>query len=346
MCYDLKIRFFLLIITQIYITFAADMKIRRFIFSFIAMWLISSAMIARQKIGLVLGGGGAKGAAEVGVLKVMEEAGIRPDYIVGTSIGSIVGGLYAAGYTASELETMFKTQEWLTLLTDRNAELSNEPYTTKNGITYIFGFPVMDSKSNKGVGMIKGERIEHVLDSMLSVKKLRKIEKLKIPFRCIAADIRTAEEVVLSKGSVASAMRASMAIPGIFKPVKKNDWLLVDGGMINNLPVDVCKSMGADIIIAVDLQQDEKKPKEKKDLSLLTGIGNMFGIGGIIEWVTSRPDIDKYIENKKKADIYIHPDIQGMDAASFGNKNSAKMIKIGEDAARSQWDKLIMIKSK
>ena len=135
-------------------------------------------------------------------------------------------------------------------------------------------------------------------------------------------------------------MRASMAIPGIFKPVKKGDWLLVDGGMLNNLPVDVCKAMGADVIIAVDLQQNELKPKEKKDFSLLTGIGNLFGLGGIIEWITTRPDIDKYMENKAKVDIYIHPDIQGLDAASFGNKNSAKMIKAGEDAARSQWNQL------
>ena len=113
------------------------MKIRRFIFLFIALWMASTFMTARPKIGLVLGGGGAKGAAEVGVLKVLEEAGVKPDCIVGTSIGSIVGGLYAAGYTATELETMFKTQEWLSLLTDRDADLSNEPYTTKNGITYM-----------------------------------------------------------------------------------------------------------------------------------------------------------------------------------------------------------------
>lgn len=115
------------------------MKIRRFIFLMIALWMVSSVMTARQKIGLVLGGGGAKGAAEVGVLKVLEEAGVKPDYIVGTSIGSIVGGLYAAGYTATELETMFKTQEWLSLLTDRNAGLSNEPYITKNGFSLLTG---------------------------------------------------------------------------------------------------------------------------------------------------------------------------------------------------------------
>ena len=104
-------------------------------------------MAGRPKIGLALGGGGAKGAAEVGVLKVLDEAGIRVDYIAGTSIGSIVGGLYAAGYTANELDTLFQTQEWLALITDRKASLSNEPFKTVNGVTYIFGFPVLDRNS-------------------------------------------------------------------------------------------------------------------------------------------------------------------------------------------------------
>ena len=107
----------------------------------IAMWVLP-AMAGRPKIGLALGGGGAKGAAEVGVLKVLEEAGIHVDYIAGSSIGSIVGGLYAAGYSASELETMFRTQEWLSLLTDRKASLNNEPFKTVDGVTYVFGFPV------------------------------------------------------------------------------------------------------------------------------------------------------------------------------------------------------------
>ena len=113
--------------------------------------LVLPAMAGRPKIGLVLGGGGAKGAAEVGVLKVLEEQGIHVDYIAGTSIGSIVGGLYAAGYSASDLETMFQTQEWLSLLTDRKASLSNEPFKTVDGVTYIFGFPVMD-RNSRGFG--------------------------------------------------------------------------------------------------------------------------------------------------------------------------------------------------
>ena len=222
------------------------------------------------KIGLVLGGGGAKGGAEVGVLKVLEEAGIRPDYIVGTSIGSIVGCLYAAGYTATELEEMFTQQEWLSLLTDRRADLSGEPYKVKDGVTYIFGFPVIDN-NNPTFGVLRGGRVEEVLDSMLAAKGCVKFNCLPIPFRCVAASMMEAEEVVLSQGKLPRAVRASMAIPGIFKPVEIDGEKLVDGGMMNNLPVDVCREMGADFIIAVDLQQEKPKNRESTD-NIITSI--------------------------------------------------------------------------
>lgn len=296
-------------------------------------------MAGRPKIGLALGGGGAKGAAEVGVLKVLEEAGIQVDYIAGTSIGAIVGGLYAAGYTPKELETMFQTQEWLSLLTDRRASLNNEPYATIDGVTYIFGFPVMD-RNSRGIGVMSGGKIEQLIDSMASARGCQKFESLKIPFRCVTTDIRNAQEVILSKGMLSRALRASMSIPGIFKPVEHNGLLLVDGGMLNNLPVDVCRQMGADIVIAVDLQQTEQKPRKKTDLNVLTGLASLFGLGGILEWITNRPDIEKYFENRKQADIYIHPNLPDADASSFGNKNAARMIQAGTAAAKSKLPEL------
>lgn len=318
------------------------MKLQRLFTILAALFIAWGTMTGRPKIGLVLGGGGAKGAAEVGVLKVIEQADIPIDYIAGSSVGAIVGGLYAAGYSADELDTLFQTQEWLSLLTDRKAEFSNEPYMTQDGVTYIFGFPVMDRNSS-GFGMMRGGRIEQVLDSMVSVRGCAEFENLRIPFRCVAADMRTAKEVVLSKGILASAIRASMAIPGIYKPVNKGDYLLVDGGLLNNLPVDVCKAMGADIIIAIDLQQEEKQPKPLAETSLLTSIGDFLGLGGVIEWLTNRPDIRKHAENKKQADIYIRPDIPDYDITSFGNKNSARMIKAGETAAKQHWEELLRL---
>ena len=302
------------------------------------------ALAGRPKIGLALGGGGAKGAAEVGVLKVLEEAGIHVDYIAGTSIGSIVGGLYASGYSAKELETMFQTQEWISLLTDRKASLSNEPYKTIDGVTYVFGFPVID-RNSRGFGMMGGGKIEQVLDSMVSVRGCTDFETLRIPFRCVTADIRTAKEVILSKGPVCKALRASMAIPGIFKPVERGDYLLVDGGMLNNLPVDVCRAMGADIVIAVDLQQNEQLPRKQTDISFLSGLADLLGFGGILEWITNRPDILKYQKNCKQADIYIHPNLPDADASSFGNKNVVRMIRAGVEAAKKHWDELQKLKA-
>jgi NTE family protein len=299
-------------------------------------------------VGLVLGGGGAKGAAEVGVLKVIEKAGIPIDYIAGTSIGSIVGGLYAAGYTATELDTMFCRQEWLTLLTDRRNDLGNEPYLVKDGVTYIFGFPIMGEIRESvigGFGMMRGERVEKMVDSMARCKGCHEFESLRIPFRCVAADFRNAREIVLKSGTLSRAVRASMAIPGIFKPVNQDGMKLVDGGMMNNFPVDVVKKMGADIVIAIDLQQSEQKPKKPDyDLSMVSGIAEMLGFGGLLNWVITRPDISKYHENVKLADIYIHPSLPDADASSFGNKNSARMIKIGEQEALKHWDELMKLK--
>ena len=311
---------------------------KRILTILIAAALMFPAVAGRPKIGLALGGGGAKGAAEVGVLKVLEEAGIQVDYIAGSSIGAIVGGLYAAGYSAAELDSLFQTQEWFSLLTDRKASLSNEPYKTVNGVTYIFGFPVVDKnmidKNSRGFGIMRGGRIEQILDSMVSVRGCTDFESLKIPFRCVAADIRTAEEVIISEGIVCKALRASMAIPGIFKPVPQDDYLLVDGGMLNNLPVDVCRDMGADIVIAIDLNQGDPQPRKKIDVSSLSGLAGLLGLGGVIEWVVNRPDINKYNQNRKDADIYICPPLSDIDTTNFGNKNAARMIQIGESAAR------------
>ncbi|MCR5680627.1 MAG: patatin-like phospholipase family protein [Prevotella sp.] len=285
-----------------------------------------------QTVGLVLGGGGARGGAEVGVLKALEEAGVRPDYIVGTSIGAIVGGLYAAGYSAAELEQMFCQQEWLSLLTDRRSDLSGEPLKQEGGTTYIFGFPVIDT-TNPQFGVLSGARVEQLLDSMLSAKGCSHFSNLPTPFRCVAAEMLQAKEVVLSSGSVAKSIRASMAIPGIFKPVRLNGQQLVDGGMMNNLPVDVARTMGADIIIAVDLQQSAMQNRTQTE-NIITSFADLIGLGGIANWVFNRPDITKYNANRRSADVYIQPLMSDYDASSFGNENMRHMIAIGYQAAK------------
>ena len=301
-----------------------------------------SCPASAQRVGLVIGGGGAKGAAAVGALKAIERSGIRVDYVAGTSIGAVVGALYAAGYTAAELDTLFCQQQWLQLLTDRNMALSGEPFRQVDGVTYIFGFPVLD-KNSSAWGVLHGSRMEQVIDSLLAARGAVEFETMRTPFRCVAAELRTAQEVVLCQGTVPQAVRASMAIPGLFKPVVIDGRSLVDGGMMNNLPVDVVRQMGADIVIAIDLQQARHETRPKSD-SPLIDLADLIGLGGIADWVLSRPDIRKYNENRKHADIYINPPLPDNQASSFGNKHMRRMIDIGEQAAMKQWNALLSIK--
>lgn len=244
----------------------------------------------RLKVGLVLGGGGAKGATEVGVLKVINEVGVPIDYIAGTSIGAIVGGLYSVGYSVEQIDSLFRNENW-------------------------------------GDLFVNGNTLE-LLENMVGYKDSIDFSQLPIPFRCVAADMKKHQEVVLKSGRLAQAMRASMAIPGAFKPVKINGRVLVDGGMFNNLPVDVVRDMGADIVIAIDLTQKKHKTR---DFSLK----ETFGIGGLLDWLVSRPDWKKHNENRELVDIYINPNLEGYDAASFSKKDINRMIEIGVETANT-----------
>ena len=321
----------------------------------IILWLLGCSIAlagelgGRKRIGLVLGGGGAKGAAEVGVLKVLEEYGIYPDYIAGTSIGAIVGGLYACGYRANDLEELFRTQEWLSLLGDRNTELRNKVYEERDGTTYIFGFPIGKNPQKTEVeesplGALTGRKVTQLLDSL--TKKydgIKSFDQLPIPFRCVAVDINTFKEVIFKEGSLPLAMRASMAIPLAFNTVQINGKTLVDGGLLNNLPVDVAKEMGADYIIAVDLtvnKHEDAEPDITDD-----DIGGNNNLLNILKWITDRPDLAKYRKNVEDATIYISPDLAGFSAAQFSAEKIVEMIRRGEDAGKMALQPLINLKN-
>lgn len=328
----------------------------------------------RPRVGLVLGGGGAKGAAEIGVLKVLEQEGITVDYIAGTSIGSIIGGLYSVGYRAADLDSLFMQQEWLDLLSDRKNELAGKLYEEIDGVSYVFGFPILrrnkgesdesrvgiddrkhkadavdednDENSEPGkrrtrtVGLIHGDNVIALLDSMTGKRGEVDFNRLPIPFRAVAVDIRKMEEVVIDRGSLPHVMRASMAIPGAFKPVEVDSMLLVDGGVLNNLPVDVVREMGADLVIAIDLTQNKREPREDYDRAA----GNT--LQRIIGWLAHRPDLQKYDVNRRDADVYINPDLHGFDAASFTSKKIASMIERGTEAALEAVPQLRELKKK
>ena len=282
----------------------------------------------RPKVGLVLGGGGAKGAAAIGILKELEQAKIPVDYIAGTSIGAIIGGLYAQGYRADDLEKLFRSQNWLALLADRDTTLVGKVYKEENGIIYVFGFPVRrktDANNKVGFGMLHGDHVYNFLDSLISRSPVQRgVVKQAIPFSCVAFDIRRQQEVALDTGSLARNMRASMAIPGAFKPVQMDTLMLVDGGMGNNLPVDVVRKMGADIVIAIDLQQ-RKHDDYRSPFSFLKGMG------GVLKWLAERPDIKKYNINRTQADLYINPDLGSYGVTNFKPKAIAALLRIGKE---------------
>ena len=288
----------------------------------------------RKKVGLVLGGGGAKGAAEVGVLKVLEEADIPVDYIAGTSIGAIVGGLYAIGYDAADIDSLYRNQNWLFLLSDQVKRESETFLSKEEREKYIVHIPLSkERKVSLPTGYVKGQNIFNLFSKLtVGYHQVDDFSNLPIPYRCVAVDLVDGKEEVLSSGSLPLAMRASMSIPGVFAPVEWKGKMLVDGGALNNLPVDVAREMGADVIICVDLSTGWKKKEELKSAS------------SVVDQLIAMMGQTKYRKNKMEADLYINPSLKGFTAASFQPEAIDTMIQRGELAARQKWGKLMDLK--
>ena len=289
----------------------------------------------RKKVGLVLGGGGAKGAAEVGVLKVLEEAGIPVDYIAGTSIGAIVGGLYAIGYDAATLDSLYRNQDWMFLIKDQVKRESKSFLSKEEKDKYLLHVPLSKEKkvAFTSGGYVAGQNILNLFSKLtVGYHDMESFSELPIPFRCVTVDVVEGKEVVLDSGSLPLAMRASMSIPGAFAPVEWNGMLLVDGGALNNLPVDVVKEMGAEVIICVDLSTGWREKEALKSATIV--LDQLFGI-------MAQP---KYRANKEAGDLYINPVLKGYSAASFQPEAIDTMLLRGEMAAREKWDELIALR--
>ena len=210
----------------------------------------------RKKVGVVLSGGGAKGMAHIKALKVIEEAGIPIDYIAGTSMGAIVGGLYAIGYTTEQLDSMVRKQDWTFLLSDRIKRSAMSLTDRERSEKYTVSIPFTKTPKDAATGgLMKGQNLANLFsDLTVGYHDSIDFNKLPIPFACVAANVVNGEQIVFHDGILSTAMRASMAIPGVFTPVRQDSMVLVDGGIVNNYPADVVKAMGADIIIGVDVQ--------------------------------------------------------------------------------------------
>lgn len=283
--------------------------------------------VKRPKIGLVLSGGGAKGFAHIGVLKVLEEAGIKIDYIGGTSMGSIIGGLYASGYNATQIDSIFKKTNFDELINDYIPRSSKNFYGKKNDELYAIVLPFSNFRVGIPEALSKGMYNYNLLSSLTrNVRHVRDFNKLPTPFLCIGTNIETGEEVLLNKGNLVQAMMASAAFPSLFTPVEIDGKLLVDGGVVNNYPIKEVRNLGADIIIGVDVQDDLLNRKSLKNATR------------ILVQITNLQSIDKMKKKIKDTDVYIKPDIRDYGVISFDK--GEEIIRKGEEAAFAVYEKI------
>ena len=312
-------------------------------FMLIAVMLLCTIAMAepaarkRKKVAVVLSGGGAKGMAHIGVLKVLEEAGIPIDIITGTSMGSIVGGLYAIGYNADALDSVARAQDWSYVITDRDDQRKLSLNNVRKNYTYALSTVLGGGKRKlEPGGLIKGKNLAELFDKLCVgyTDSLNFSRDLPIPFACVATDIIKYEEYDFHSGRLPQAMRASMAIPAVFSPVRIDSCVLVDGGMRNNFPVDIARKMGADIVIGISVHDHPKS------------VSDVWGTMSVLSQIVDANTKNKFEENKAATDVYMYVDPDGYGAASFSAAAIDTLIRRGEEEARRHWDELIALKKR
>lgn len=289
----------------------------------------------RLKIGLVLSGGGAKGAAHIGVLKILEQYHIPIDYVVGTSIGAYVGGLYALGYQADQIEKIMLNLPWDESYSDfiprESLSLKDKNHRDQYNISLRLGYS--DGELKAPSGLLLGQSASNLLKfSTDVVAKIDNFDNLAIPYRAIATNLATAKAVVLQKGSITKAMRASAAVPGVVDPVEIDDQLLVDGGIANNMPIDVVKAMGADIVIAVDIGSP---------LLAKAAINDTIDVINQLSTILTNNTTLAQMKYLSARDVLIRPKIDNLSTTDFTVMPEA--LTLGEEAALIAKDKLMLL---
>jgi len=265
----------------------------------------------RPRIGLALSGGGARGAAHIGVLKILERERIPIDYIAGTSMGAIVGGMYASGMSPEEIEAQLVAVDWDDIFEDKvDREYRSFRRKTDDRLWLISNKPGFnDGKITLPPGLVQGQKINQLLIALtLPVADIDNFDDLAIPFRAIAADIQTGETVVLDAGSLPKAIRASMSIPAIMTPVPWGERNLVDGGIASNLPIEVVRGMGADIVIAIDIST----PLSEEDVST-----SLLSVAGQLAGFLTRRNTEAEIATLAAQDILLIPDLGDIKTGDF-----------------------------
>ena len=283
----------------------------------------------RPSVALVLSGGAALGFAHNGVLEVLEEFAIPIDMVVGTSMGAVIGGFYAAGYSPSDIRTVSAEVDWPAMFSDTLARHYYGYREKKISEQYFLEAGIDRDGIHLGGGLLAGQRITALLAQLtLRIPDNIEFDSLPRPYRAVAADVISGEEIVFSSGSLTDAMRASMNIPGLFKPYRIGDRYLIDGGVVNNMPVDVARAMGADIVIAVEVGEPLLTTVERLSRSPLASIDQSTKI--LIE-ANVRPQ-------RQLADLVITPDLEGFSLTSFSE--ALEIMRRGEAAARNMLPQL------
>ena len=289
--------------------------------------------VERPRIGLVLGGGGARGSAHIGVIRVLEELRVPVDFVAGTSFGALVGALLATGMTAAELEQVLRSLDWADLFQDE-VDRQDLPVRRKRDDRLALFGPKIGVGSGASLipkGAIAGQKISILFETWVRQRtQAERFDDLPIPYRAVAADVISGAEVVFTEGDLAVAMRASMSVPGVFDPVQHGDRLLVDGGIVNNLPVDVARSMGADIVIAVDVGSGLiPRDQLKSALAIVGQLSNLM----------IKSNTDPQRASLGADDVLIVPDL-GERVGSTDFARTTEGIDIGQQAAVAMRDRL------
>jgi NTE family protein len=281
----------------------------------------------RPKIGVALSGGGARGAAHIGVLRVLEEMHVPVDYVAGTSMGAVVGGLYASGMSPDEIEKALAETDWNDALNDRTKykELTFRRKEDETRYLTAFEAGLRGRHLTLPSGLQSAQKLRFLLQTNLAgVAHIHDFSQLPVPFKAVAADIETGEAVILDHGDLAEAIRASLSIPGVFSPMEIDGRLLVDGGIADNVPVDVVRAMGADIVIAVDVGGPLLKREQ---------IGSLFSVTSQVLTILTRRNAD---EQLKQADIVLRPDVSQFGTMAFSETTTIAALGVAEAKAKQE----------
>ena len=289
-------------------------------FLFFFHWSFSQESERKNpRVGLVLSGGGAKGFAHIGVLKTLDSLGVRVDYVAGTSMGAVIGGLYAAGYSGKQLDSIISAANFDLLITDAVPRKSKTFYERKNAEKYALSLPFSNFKIHLPSSITRGQNVFNLLSKLtLNVSGVKDFSKLPVPFYCIATDMQTGQEVVLDHGNLAQAIAASSALPTLYQPVTLDNKLLMDGGIVNNYPIIGLESKDLDIIIGVDVQD-----------GLLT-INKLESVSNILIQISNFRVAEEMVGKSKLTDIYIKPKVSEYSIVSF--KDGDEIIRKGQTA--------------